>query len=138
MPRFPPNHHKASKLSPVQVAEIRALYASREWTQAALSRHFRITIGQIGRIVRGEAWQAQEAPRDQHQLQAEYLERSGGALAPEPTAEEVQASEARLERLLNIPEPERIDPVELLNRHRPSNPDKPASEMLAELETKND
>lgn len=45
------------KLTQQQVGEIRQLYGEG-YTQGALSRHFGVSIGQVGRIVRGESWQA--------------------------------------------------------------------------------
>jgi hypothetical protein len=45
------------KLTQQQVVEIRQLYGEG-YTQGALSRHFGVSIGQVGRIVRGESWQA--------------------------------------------------------------------------------
>lgn len=50
---------KAAKLTVEQVAEIRRLYGEG-YTQGSICRHFGVTIGTIGRIVRGESWA--EAP----------------------------------------------------------------------------
>lgn len=47
---------KASKLEPQQVVEIYRRRAAGE-TQGALARDFQISIGQIGKICRGEVWQ---------------------------------------------------------------------------------
>lgn len=44
-----------AKLTPVQVQDIRERFAQGA-TQGALAREFRVSIGQIGRITRGEAW----------------------------------------------------------------------------------
>ena len=44
-----------SKLTQAQVDEIRRLYAEG-YTQGSLCRHFRVSIAQIGRIVRNESW----------------------------------------------------------------------------------
>ena len=44
------------KLSGMSVGEIRRRYSSGE-TQGALSRDYGVSVGQIGRIVRGESWQ---------------------------------------------------------------------------------
>lgn len=54
--KFPQGHHKAAKLTGVQVLRIRELY-SVGYSQGALAREFQVTIGTIGRIVRGESWQ---------------------------------------------------------------------------------
>lgn len=46
----------AAKLSAAQVVELRRLYQEEGWTQGRLARHFQVGVGQVGRIVRGEAW----------------------------------------------------------------------------------
>lgn len=53
---------KAQKLNLSLVAEIRKLYGEGH-TQGALARHFGVSVGQIGRIVRGESWQANTGAR---------------------------------------------------------------------------
>ena len=45
------------KLTMDQVMQIREMYGQGQ-TQGALSRYFGVSIGQIGRIVRGESWQS--------------------------------------------------------------------------------
>jgi hypothetical protein len=45
------------KLTPEQVYEMRVKYAAGA-TQGELSREYKVTVGQVGRIVRGEGWQA--------------------------------------------------------------------------------
>ena len=55
MTEFSRNNVKASKLTPTQVLEIKELYAGGV-TQGALCRRFGMSVGQIGRIVRGESW----------------------------------------------------------------------------------
>lgn len=44
-----------SKVNGEQVMQIRKLYAEG-WTQGSLCREFQLSIGQIGKIVRGESW----------------------------------------------------------------------------------
>jgi hypothetical protein len=56
MNRRPP----ASKLRLDDVIAIRQAYALGE-TQSALARKYSVSIGHIGRIVRGEGWQQSEA-----------------------------------------------------------------------------
>lgn len=46
----------SKKLTAEAVADIRKLYGEGA-TQGALSRYYGVSIGQIGRIVRGESWQ---------------------------------------------------------------------------------
>lgn len=53
---FELKNKRAKKLTAGDVAEMREHYAQGA-TQGALSRHYGVTIGQVGRIVRGESWQ---------------------------------------------------------------------------------
>jgi len=55
MPAFERSNVKASKVTPTQVVEIKERYAKGE-TQGSLCRAFGLSVGQIGRIVRGESW----------------------------------------------------------------------------------
>ena len=57
MSTFSLYNRKRSKLSVPEVTEIRELYRRGEMTQGALSRHFKVSVVTIGRIVRGEVWQ---------------------------------------------------------------------------------
>jgi hypothetical protein len=59
--KVPLRNTKAAKLTATQVAEIRRKYNDEGCTQGELSRIYGVGIGQIGRIVRGEAW-ATHAP----------------------------------------------------------------------------
>ena len=58
---FERNNRTAKKLTLGQVAEIRELYAQGA-TQGQLCRRFSMSVGQIGRIVRGESWAADAQP----------------------------------------------------------------------------
>ena len=49
------NRNQASKMTPAQVLELRALYASGS-KQRDLAVKFDISVSQVGRIVRGELW----------------------------------------------------------------------------------
>lgn len=51
----------AIRLTPDDVKEIRRRYAQGD-TQAALSRAYKMNVGHIGRIVRGETWQNVDEP----------------------------------------------------------------------------
>lgn len=76
MSKFGQNHTKAAKLSAEQVRQIRELYANSSASQGQLARDFGISIGQIGRIIRGEAWQqvpATAATREQLALSAQRM-----------------------------------------------------------------
>ncbi len=55
MTAFERRNVKAKKLTPTQVAEIKERYANGE-TQGSLCRAYAMSVGQIGRIVRGESW----------------------------------------------------------------------------------
>lgn len=57
MSRFRRGHTAAAKLDGVRVLEIRRLYHEEGWSQGRLAREFGVGTGQIGRIVRNEAWQ---------------------------------------------------------------------------------
>jgi hypothetical protein len=54
--KFAKRHKMAAKLSGEQVLRIRELYEAG-YSQGHLARTFLVTIGTIGRIVRGESWQ---------------------------------------------------------------------------------
>jgi hypothetical protein len=84
MATFQRHNSRAAKLNASQVAEIRQLY-EEGWSQGRLCREYGMSIGQIGRIVRGESWRDYRMP-----------DRI-------PTEEEVQASAKRLEALLKQP-----------------------------------
>lgn len=55
--KFGKGNGKAAKLTVREVQEMRELYASGQATQGDLCRRFRISLVQVGRIVRGESWQ---------------------------------------------------------------------------------
>lgn len=76
MTAFHYRNTKAAKLTPGQVAEMKTLYAEG-WTQSALCRKFGMSVGQVGRIVRGESW---------------------AAIRPEPTDEEIRLSQEKFMR----------------------------------------
>lgn len=54
--KFTKGHRQAGKLNGEQVLRIRELYGAG-YSQGSLARTFQVTIGTIGRIVRGESWQ---------------------------------------------------------------------------------
>lgn len=55
MALFQNRNTKAAKLTLAQVEEIRTLYRDG-WTQSSLCGIFNVSVGTIGRIVRGEGW----------------------------------------------------------------------------------
>jgi hypothetical protein len=97
---------RAAILSPEQVQEIRQRYSQGE-TQGSLCRAFNVSIGTIGRIVRGETWKQYEGPiaqqtynpppADQSQIDETYQRLVAQGLAP-PAIKDDRAAEV-LERL---------------------------------------
>jgi hypothetical protein len=57
MSKFNQGNTKASKLTGVEVMQIREKYASGIYTQSRLSREFRVSISTIRNIVTGVSWQ---------------------------------------------------------------------------------
>lgn len=64
MSKFGVHNNKSAKLSPTQVLELRQRFRAG-WTQGALARAYQISVGQVGRITRGESWQAYQNPADE-------------------------------------------------------------------------
>lgn len=93
MPKFNRGNVANSILTPQQVLKIRQDYASGLWTQGALARREQVSIGTIGRIVRGESWQ--QYPQPMHVDEMEHLEARAEAAARAPD-DEVRAAEARI------------------------------------------
>lgn len=98
---FRMQNSKAAKINAADVMKIRELYGIG-WTQSRLCREFQISIGQIGRIVRGESWQqlpkiateeeiAQSKARALALLGAEFLPEG---MAPQTTLERLAADVA--------------------------------------------
>lgn len=85
--QFNRNNTRSAKRSPAEIRQIRQEYADGA-SQASLARKWQYSIGQIGRIVRGESWQAYDNP-------------AAGAIVLEPAAAmpsdaELAASAARV------------------------------------------
>ena len=94
MSKFHRANVRAAKVTATEVMKIRELY-NEGWTQGRLSREFGLSIGQIGRIVRREAWQ--EYSRD---------------MPPHP--DELQHSLAKLDMILPL-EGAELTPEEIEN-----------------------
>lgn len=62
MTEFQRGNSRAAKLNAAQVYEIREKYQNGNYTQARLCREYGVNLNTIGRIVRGEAWQAVPEP----------------------------------------------------------------------------
>jgi hypothetical protein len=59
--KFGKHHIRSAKLSPEKVLWIREQYTAGV-SQGALARETGMSVGQIGRIVRGECWQGFQRP----------------------------------------------------------------------------
>ena len=81
---FERKNSKAAKLTPEMVRQIRQYYAEGA-TQGDLCRHFGVSVGQIGRIVRGESWAGKAADGMKTPAEAERsLARVQAMLADKP------------------------------------------------------
>ena len=69
----------AAKLTPTEVTEIRRLYGEG-YTQSSISKHFRVAVGTIGRIVRGESWLEGAGARELTVAEHEGIQRRTFAL----------------------------------------------------------
>lgn len=82
---------RSAKTTWADVQRLRELYNSGR-TQGSLAREFGLSIGQVGRIVRGEAWQTAEpepeepslSPEIEASLQKLRDELDSAQLEPEP------------------------------------------------------
>ena len=79
---------RSAKLTGEQILEIRDLYEAG-WSQGRLAREFKMSVVQIGRIVRGESWAKLGGARAEQVL-----------VEDPPSTEEVEASAERLKKLL--------------------------------------
>jgi hypothetical protein len=70
MTKFTSGNTRASKLSGIQVYEIREKWNARTHTQDALSREYQVSIGTIRNIVRGVTWQNRAMPQQSMDEQA--------------------------------------------------------------------
>lgn len=134
---FRKGHTTAAKLTPSQVLEIRLKFNEGR-TQGSLCREYGVSVGQIGRITRGEAWTQYQQPENpsefQHREAITYL----------VTPEEIAASERRLAELLasppipshpgaeNEPDPETV--FARLQREVEKLPESSKERLLSELE----
>lgn len=108
MGKFRQFNTRSAVLKPEQVLAIRQEYEEGA-TQRELCRKYGVSLGTIGRVVRGETWQQFQGPRAEHisvvaDDAPEILEsqaRLQAMLKGEPTAasQEPSASETALERL---------------------------------------
>lgn len=98
---MPPHVHRrgkvsTTKLNPGLAMKIRQLYHDEGWTQGQLSREYKVSIGQIGRIVRNEAWQEVDP-----EPTLSEMEHRSAMLQHKITPELIAASQARMMALVN-------------------------------------
>ena len=79
---------RAGKLTPTLVHDMRLEYAAGA-TQGQLARKYGISVGQVGRIVRGECWQQYTNPAAESSAPARQL-------SPEELSREAQESATRM------------------------------------------
>lgn len=94
MTMFGPGNKAGRKLSTKEVEEIRVAYENGH-SQGAIARHYRMSVVQIGRIVRGESWNVSGRLRE-----------APARMAQPPTEAE---REAVLEKLLQLQASRRVD-----------------------------
>ena len=84
MALFHRGNTRARRLNPEDVLAMREAYAAGA-TQRELCQHYRISIGQVGRIVRGEAWAVYpQVETDVERTDREFLERRPDIAAKAP------------------------------------------------------
>ena len=106
---FSRRNTKAAKLSLSQVQDIREAYAQGA-TQSALCRHYGVTVGTIGRIVRGETWVGQARPGEGTQAEIdESMARFAKMIGAETLADIPAAAERSHEEFLRRPPPSPLD-----------------------------
>jgi|SRR5215471_10362327 len=81
MAKFQLGHKRAARLTATLVMEMRERYARGE-TQGSLARAFHLSVGQVGRIVRGESWQ--EYARVPTEEEIEHKVATGQVPMPSP------------------------------------------------------
>ena len=87
MGKFNQHNIRAAKMTPSTVRELREFYMAGR-SQGALARQYGISVGQVGRIVRGEAWSQFDNPI------------VDPADTPPLTSDDIRASEERLRKLM--------------------------------------
>ena len=99
---FRSGNSRAAKLTASEVYELRRLYLQENWTQGRLARHFQVGVGQVGRIVRGEAWARYQRPDDPGELEQMRLEAAILDATPlsEAEAKAIEESQRKLMELL--------------------------------------
>jgi hypothetical protein len=109
---FRSGNSRASKLTPMQVLDMREEYASGA-TQSALSRKYQMSIGQIGRIVRNESWQQFAGVTTDHDNRLENAIQQAALRAvdtPESLASLAKAEKLIKEQVIDKPDYTNIAP----------------------------
>jgi hypothetical protein len=131
MSRFRSGHTRAAKLTAVDVLTIRQRYDAGD-SQGTLAREYKMSIGQIGRIVRNESWNTSAAKVVSTNAAEESLARYTATMAvPDELLNVVELSAEIKESLSRIPGlkkdrplgpgelPEGVDAVsEYINRNK--------------------
>lgn len=113
MSKFTAGHRRSAKLSADQVRRMRELY-SEGATQGSLARAFGVSVGQVGRIVRGESWQSYQRILTDQEIEEQVEEQALAA-----GADEIDTSAALLLEKLRSSEPEPDhDPLEEIMQRR--------------------
>lgn len=100
---------RSSKLTIVEVRELRRLYHEEGWSQGRLARKYDLSVVQVGRIVRGESQRSVPETADTTDSEVDPN-------APAPSAEEIAASLAKLAAIDSAREAG--DPLEEILRKR--------------------
>jgi len=85
MSKFNSNNKRSAKLTAGKVLEMREKYV-KGMSQGALAREFGVSVGQVGRIVRGEAWGEFYQPKDPKLEELQAVLNRGGTLVSEEEA----------------------------------------------------
>lgn len=91
---FNKHNTKASKLNGEQVLEMRRRRHFEGWTQTRLAQYYGVTLTTVRNIVHGVTWQY--LPNVRPEAPTPYARPAEPGGRPEPTAEEIAASQARV------------------------------------------
>lgn len=113
--KFNQGNTKGSKLTAVEVLAIREKYASRVYTQADLSREYRVSINTVRNIVNGTTWQQVPSVTPEDVIEDEALrslrEFTNSALPPAAIDLPPDLAERLSGQLASVPEFERLPPA---------------------------
>jgi hypothetical protein len=98
MTKFVSGNTKASRLSGIQVYEIREKYNAGTHTQDALAREYQVSIGTIRNIVRGVTWQNRAMPQQSMDDQALAIKLSQDRLLALLALDEKPREEQKVEK----------------------------------------